>query len=604
LGHAPTWLKAALTRSIPRLVIMHTDPHSSRSTRRTRLPIGHTIRGLEHRLHDRALHLLGLSPEDRVGTVESMFLKGRRDAANYWLLLLLSMGISTLGLVLGSTAVVIGAMLIAPLMGPIVELGMALTIGAPGLTVRSFIRFMGSVAAVVLGAALLTLVLPFHEMTPEIASRTLPTALDLMIAVFVALAAAFTSVRRTSETTSAAAGTAIGIALVPPLCVIGFGLGTMDPAVAGGATLLFLTNITAILFVSVLVFWVLGFETVDAARWDAEALGQAREGSPLHRSMRRVQLIYASKYGRLLRVGAPAMLIGVMLLPLSRALDQVAWEVRSRASVARILDQSLSSRSAVQSQLRVAQRQIAVDLYLVASADSAAQVQNELSNRIAAATSVVPTVRVVAVPDMSRLRAVRAAPEPERVPLAAHLVELRQRVGRAIHDLWPAERLGPLARWRLEVADSAGITIVIQYWGTASGPGFDDVLGRMLSQEVGTPLVVVSRPLSDSVVRAPIAEAARWLPELMRLVEARSAVEQAYVCVTIPSERAIRSMRAVAAVPDIVRGEAARAPADRLVVTEEGTEWSARLSRAPCTAGDDPATTGSAPVAAAASGGS
>ncbi|HSJ05082.1 MAG TPA: DUF389 domain-containing protein, partial [Longimicrobiales bacterium] len=217
---------------------MHTDPHSDRSTRRTRLPIGHTIRGLEHRLHDRALHVLGLSPEDRVGTVESMFLKGRRDAANYWLLLLLSMGISTLGLVLGSTAVVIGAMLIAPLMGPIVELGMALTIGAPGLTVRSFIRVMGSVAAVVLGAALLTLALPFHEMTPEIASRTLPTALDLMIAVFVALAAAFTSVRRTSETTSAAAGTAIGIALVPPLCVIGFGLGTMDPAVAGGATLL------------------------------------------------------------------------------------------------------------------------------------------------------------------------------------------------------------------------------------------------------------------------------------------------------------------------------------------------------------------------------
>ncbi|MBW3629774.1 MAG: DUF389 domain-containing protein, partial [Gemmatimonadetes bacterium] len=120
------------------------------------------------------------------------------------------------------------------------------------------------------GAALLTIALPFHEFNPEITSRTFPTALDLLIAIFVAVAAVASAVRTNSDSASTAAGTAIGIALIPPLCVVGLGLGIRDFEVAQGATMLFVTNLTAILFVSVVSFWAL-----DARRGHA--------GEPHHR---------------------------------------------------------------------------------------------------------------------------------------------------------------------------------------------------------------------------------------------------------------------------------------------------------------------------------
>lgn len=87
-------------------------------------------------MHAVALRALDLTATDRRAVVEAMFRRRRRDAVSYWLQLLVSMDIARVGLVLGSTAVVIGAMLIAPLMGPIVELGMGLVVGSPVLTLR------------------------------------------------------------------------------------------------------------------------------------------------------------------------------------------------------------------------------------------------------------------------------------------------------------------------------------------------------------------------------------------------------------------------------------------------------------------------------------
>jgi len=189
------------------------------------------VRTAQHR----AATALGVDESARTETVVAMLQNNRRRAPGYWIQLTLAMGIATLGLVLGSTAVVIGAMLVSPLMGPIIELGMGFAVGSSFLVLRAAIRVVWSVVIVVGGAALLTLALPFHEVTGEIAARTAPTALDLLVAVFCALTAAYTTVRPASDTTAAAAGTAIGIALVPPLCVIGFGLGTGSVSIAGGA---------------------------------------------------------------------------------------------------------------------------------------------------------------------------------------------------------------------------------------------------------------------------------------------------------------------------------------------------------------------------------
>ena len=173
---------------------------------------------------------LGISAADRTSLIASMLSKQEDDALSYWLQIFLSMGIATLGLVLDSTGVVIGAMLISPLMTPIVGLGMGLTTGSPFLTLRSAARVLANVAFVIGSAAIITRLLPFHEITGEIAGRTAPTLIDLGIASFCALAAGFTTVRQSSDTVAAAAGTAIGIALVPPLCVGGFGIGIALPS--------------------------------------------------------------------------------------------------------------------------------------------------------------------------------------------------------------------------------------------------------------------------------------------------------------------------------------------------------------------------------------
>jgi len=196
-------------------------------------------------MQDRLVRLLGNSVEGRQQLVIGMLHRNASEATSYWLQLIVSIGIATLGLVVGSSAVVIGAMLIAPLMGPIVGLAMGLATGSPFLVLRSAGRVGLSVIVAIGGAAVITMMVPFHELNAEISARTSPTVLDLITAGFCALAGVYASVRPGSDTAATAAGTSIGISLVPPLCASGYGFGTAAWPVAGGAALLFLTNTTA-----------------------------------------------------------------------------------------------------------------------------------------------------------------------------------------------------------------------------------------------------------------------------------------------------------------------------------------------------------------------
>lgn len=554
---------------------------------------------MERRIHVIALRALDLTAADRRGVVEAMFHRRRRDAVSYWLQLLLSVAIATVGLVLGSTAVVIGAMLIAPLMGPIVELGMGLVVGSAVLTIRSFARMVGSVLAVVGGAALLTVLLPFQEVTGEIASRTSPTALDLLLAVFVAVAAAFTTARPGSDSTSAAAGTAIGIALVPPICVAGFGLGVRDAEIAGGATLLFITNLTAILLVSVVFFWVLGFERVDQRDWEEAALAESRPDGFVRRAVEGLHGLFGSRYGRVLRVGLPLLLVVAVFVPLRRALEQVAWEVRARSAVSRILDEALESRSAVQSQVSVSPGAVSAHLYLVGSADEAAALKDELAARIAARTGVVPSVRVVAVPDVGALRQASAesAPPPQ---VGLDVGDLRQRVGAAVRSAWPEDRMGPLLGWTLEVPDSTAPRVRIEYLGEPGGPAADALLGRALSERIGTGVDVGTRAYPRRPATAPGDGGEEWLPALLGAMDAARGTDRLYVCVGVPDRLALARDTALAKVAERARAEALSVPDGRVTVDSAGAVWSVRYSAAPCVRPDSAAapSTVSTPVPA------
>jgi len=182
--------------------------------------------------------------------------RGARADRNYYVLIFLSALIATLGLLQNSAAVIIGAMLVAPLMTPILSLSLGIVLGdLRMLRVATESAIRGVLAAVGM-AALLTAVLPAVELTPEIVARTRPTLIDLFIALASGAAGAYALGRK--EVAAALPGVAIAAALMPPVCTIGTGLALRQPGVAGGAALLFLTNFVAISVAGCLIFLLLG----------------------------------------------------------------------------------------------------------------------------------------------------------------------------------------------------------------------------------------------------------------------------------------------------------------------------------------------------------
>jgi uncharacterized hydrophobic protein (TIGR00271 family) len=161
----------------------------------------------------------------------------------YLMLSGLSAAIATLGLLLSSPAVVIGAMLLSPLMGPIILLGFAFWRADWRSTGAALVSLGAGLGIALVVAVALTWVSPLKEPTSEILARTHPNLFDLLIAVFSGLAGGYAVVRRRGET---AIGVAIATALMPPIATVGFGVGVGDTAIAVGALLLFATNLIAI----------------------------------------------------------------------------------------------------------------------------------------------------------------------------------------------------------------------------------------------------------------------------------------------------------------------------------------------------------------------
>lgn len=173
-------------------------------------------------------------------------------SSSYYVMLFISGIIAALGLLAGSAAAIIGAMIVAPLMGPIVGMAFAITVGNRRLLKRSGISvFSGSVLTVATAYFLCSIV-GISSMNPEILQRTQPTLIDLVIGLAAGSAGAFAQTRR--EVADALPGVAIAVALVPPLSVIGIGMALGDSSVTLGSTLLFLTNLAGIILSGGLVF--------------------------------------------------------------------------------------------------------------------------------------------------------------------------------------------------------------------------------------------------------------------------------------------------------------------------------------------------------------
>lgn len=198
-----------------------------------------------------------------VGTVDqAAVIKNRREECHlserYLFMVAMSGGIAILGLLLSSPAVVIGAMLLSPLMGPIIGLGFALAIGDYGWLRESALTLAWGTVMAILLCALVVFFSPLQEITSEIAARTRPNLFDLGVAVFSALAGAYAMIRGREGTI---VGVAIATALMPPLAVVGFGLATANWTVFSGALLLYVTNLMAIALIAALMARLYGFRT-------------------------------------------------------------------------------------------------------------------------------------------------------------------------------------------------------------------------------------------------------------------------------------------------------------------------------------------------------
>jgi uncharacterized hydrophobic protein (TIGR00271 family) len=182
----------------------------------------------------------------------------------YFFLVILSTTIATLGLINNSAAVIIGAMLVAPLMSPVLGIGLGSITGDTKLAQQSATALVRGAVLSILLSILLTLsniylpIVPsLLEIPTEILSRTQPTSNDLIIALAGGLAASYALAQ--PHLSAALPGVAIATALLPPLSTIGIGIALGRWDIAGGATLLFITNAITIAFAATLVFFLQGF---------------------------------------------------------------------------------------------------------------------------------------------------------------------------------------------------------------------------------------------------------------------------------------------------------------------------------------------------------
>lgn len=205
--------------------------------------------------------LLSIREEtDKQGTVQIIKDNIAMKGHTAWILVF-SILIASIGLNVSSTAVVIGAMLISPLMGPILGVGLSIGINDIDTLKRSMINL-----GVMLGLSLLTsflffLIPLFQEATPELLARTQPNVLDVMIAISGGLAL-IVAISRPSPQTNTVAGVAIATALMPPLCTAGFGLAIGNYGFFFGALFLFLINTTFIALATFVIVKYLRFPMV------------------------------------------------------------------------------------------------------------------------------------------------------------------------------------------------------------------------------------------------------------------------------------------------------------------------------------------------------
>ncbi|MXO69675.1 TIGR00341 family protein [Altererythrobacter marinus] len=430
-------------------------------------------------------------------------------SSRYLFMTAMSAGIAILGLLLSSPAVVIGAMLLSPLMDPIMGLGFALAIG-DYRWLRQSARSLAWGTAMAVGlCALIVFMSPLQDITPEIASRTRPSLFDLLVALFSALAGAYAMIRGREGTI---VGVAIATALMPPLAVVGFGLATANWTVFWGALLLYITNFVTIALTVWAMARLYGFSvtlTERQSRWQNFVLGAVFVALvvPLGLSLRQiaweaaaarqVRTELAENFGSAARLSQPEiefdtdpMRVSAFVWTTSLQPDA---EVRAEESLARALGTPVDVQL---KQFLVRDEQSAEEAQLAsakaAEEEAARDRLDDLAARLAVAAG---TSEDEVLLDRQRRRAlVRAEPLPG-AGLAAYAA-LEQRIAATEPE------------WRIELVPPVSDLPQVAFAGEEPDePAREAIaLAGWSAKRLGRPLVVSGPEAEAEAVRALLAE--------------------------------------------------------------------------------------------------
>ncbi len=205
----------------------------------------------------RTLPFLPIAPEEAFAELFKKIRERSKISVEYTVLLLISILMATLGLFQNSSPTIIGAMILAPLMGPVISLAMGIIRFEENLVKNSMRTILLSTLLGLVLSFLFTKMLPVEHLTQQMSIRTNPTLLDLGVAILAGIAAAYGYAN--SKVGESLAGVAIAVALVPPLCVAGIGLGWESFDIFYKAFLLYLANIIGIVFAAGIMFYLLGY---------------------------------------------------------------------------------------------------------------------------------------------------------------------------------------------------------------------------------------------------------------------------------------------------------------------------------------------------------
>ncbi len=455
-------------------------------------------RGKPFSFTEQVMRLLGIRPEER----EQQYLHAMQNASMapsiFWVQILLASVLTALGLVLNQSSIIIGAALIVPIAWPVLAAGLALAAGDIYLLLRLLWKLLLVVLLVAALSALFSELLPFNAVTAEIASRTRPTILDFLVALFSGMAGAALTFGR-KRLLRYFPGALLGLALMPPLAVLGFGLGReFSTEIFRGATLLFIANFFAAILGAALVYAATGMP----AAASLETVGARKHGEMKQPFVRFLfeRLGLGILIGRAGSTRARLMVIVVFLLalviPLQMALDQLSREFRARQAVSvveKMFDQP--GRSAIiNSVSTIGEEEIFVRVQVATNALFTSADIRRFEERVADRTGVEARLDLVQslsdIGEGRKLMGMLAPPAPDSVPYGPGVPEM----ARDLRDAVAAE-LGAMAlpetiavvRASAELAlDGAPPSFRIEYLSESPLSGdARELLARLMEDRMG-----------------------------------------------------------------------------------------------------------------------